>query len=257
MQSAAELHPQKFEVRLAQTPNDIRAAQALRYKVFVEELGGDGPLVDHNLKLEIDSFDPHCDHLCLWDISKNKIVGVYRLMSADGAAKTGQFYSENEFDLSPLRASGRKLLELGRSCLHPEYRGGAAMFHLWAALSDYIDQHKIEILFGVASFHGTDTKKLAHSLSKLHCDHLAPLELRPHVWPKHNLQMDIIAPTEIDRKCAMIETPQLIKAYLRLGGVVGQGAYIDHAFNTIDVCLVLDVAKLTPRQRQIYSRNKG
>ena len=167
-----------FQVRLAQTEADVQAAQRLRYDVFVRELGGGGPMVDHAAGLERDRFDPYFDHLLLTDRRCGKLAGVYRVMRGDMAARAGGFYSAAEYDLAPLVQSGRKLLELGRSCLDPAYRGGTAMHHLWAALAGYVAEYEIEVLFGVASFHGTDTAALAEPLSLLHHRHLAPPELR-------------------------------------------------------------------------------
>ncbi|UWQ81039.1 GNAT family N-acetyltransferase [Leisingera sp. S132] len=247
--------PPEFSVKIAETEDELRAAQALRYDVFVRELGGGGAMVDHQAGLERDRFDPFFDHMLAVDEATGTVAGVYRLLRDDQAAQAGQFYSEDEYDLSTLKASGRRLLELGRSCLHPEYRGGMAMFHLWSGLADYVEKHGIEVLFGVASFHGTDPKHLANPLAMLHHNHLAPPELR--VRSKAFQSMDLVAVDDLDRKRAMVDTPALIKAYLRLGGFVGEGAYVDHAFNTTDVCLILDTARMNERQRKIYSGGKG
>ncbi len=243
----------EFSVKLVENEEELRAAQALRYDVFVRELGGGGDMVDHQGGLERDRFDPYFDHMIVSDLSRDAVVGVYRLMRAEQAAEAGQFYSEDEYDLSVLRQSGRRLLELGRSCLHPDYRGGMAMFHLWNGLAEYVERHSIEVLFGVASFHGTDAQALAAPLSMLHHNHLAPPELRVRARPEHFQPMDLIAPDQLNRPQAMRDVPALIKAYLRLGGSVGEGAWIDHAFNTIDVCLLLDTARLNARQRRLYS----
>jgi len=248
----------EFEVRLARDTREVRAAQALRYDVFVRELGGGGVMVDHESGLEQDRFDPFFDHLLLFDHARapGAVVGVYRVLRDDQAAAVGQFYSDDEYDLSALRQSGRRLMELGRSCVHPAYRGGAALYHLWQGLAEYVATHEIEILFGVASFHGTDPAALAHPLSLLHARHLAPEPLRVTARADAYQRMDLLAEEEIDRKRAMLETPALIKAYLRLGGVVGEGAWIDHAFNTTDVCLVMDTAALNARTARIYRRNR-
>lgn len=245
----------EFSVKIAGTEAELRAAQALRYEVFVRELGGGGAMVDHAAGLEQDRFDPFFDHMLVTDTTTGTVAGVYRLLRDDQAAKAGQFYSEDEYDLSVLKSSGRRLLELGRSCLHPDYRGGMAMFHLWSGLADYVEAHGIEVLFGVASFHGTDPLQLANPLSMLHHGHLAPPELR--VRSKSFQPMDLVAKDDLDRKRAMLETPALIKAYLRLGGFVGEGACIDHAFNTTDVCLILDTARMNERQRKIYAGGRG
>ena len=252
----------RFFAKIAETKEEYHSAQRLRYEVFVKEFGSAGPLVDHKSALEKDELDPYFDHLILYDLAKPKcitpsVVGVYRLLPHDKALKLGKFYSEVEYDIEPLRASGRRLLELGRSCLHQDYRGGTAMFYLWQALSDYALERNIEILFGVASFHGTNISKLAEPLSILHYDHLAPKDLRVRAKHPNSHRMDLIHPADLNRSKAMISVPALIKAYLRLGGVVGQGAFIDHTFNTTDVCVILDTKKLNIKNRKIYVKQEG
>lgn len=248
-----------FELRLAQDDDDLRAAQRLRYVVFVEELGGDGPLVDHDARLERDEYDAHYDHLLLIDTTRtapDHVVGVYRFLRDDQAAAAGGFYVEGEYDLTALKSSGRKLLELGRSCLHPDHRGGMAMMHLWNGLAEYVLDHGIEVLFGVASFHGTDVDALAQPLSYLYYNHLAPEDLRVTSLPQHYQKMDVLPRDQVDRKAAMMATPQLIKGYLRLGGFVGDGAFVDHAFNTTDICLVMDTDQMNARQRALYTKGR-
>ncbi|MDX5350713.1 MAG: GNAT family N-acetyltransferase [Paracoccaceae bacterium] len=251
-----------YTVRIATTPEDLTAAQRLRYEVFVAELGGDGPLVDHAARLERDAFDPHFDHLVLVDrrvdpATMSHVIGAYRVLPGDRRAAAGRFYSEAEYDLGPLLASGRRLLELGRSCVHADHRGGTAMFHLWNGLAEYVLERGIEVLFGVASFHGTDIAALAAPLSYLHHHHLAPPAMRVRALPPHRQEMDLIPPEQLDRRTAMAATPALIKAYLRLGGFVGDGAWIDRDFNTTDVCLVMDTGQMSARHRDFYIRKKG
>lgn len=245
-----------FTVKIAETEAELRAAQALRYDVFVRELGGGGAMVDHQAGLEQDRFDPFFDHMIVADAGTDEVVGVYRLLRDDQARAAGQFYSEDEYDLTVLKTSGRRLLELGRSCLHRDYRGGLAMYHLWTGLADYVATHQIDILFGVASFHGTDIDALAQPLSMLHHNHLAPHDLRVRAQSDHFQPMDIVPADQLDRRRAMLETPALIKAYLRLGGFVGEGAYIDHAFNTTDVCLIMDTTRMNERQRRLYTADR-
>ncbi|WP_209596246.1 GNAT family N-acyltransferase [Ruegeria sp. HKCCSP351] len=241
-----------FTVKLAETEADLQAAQRLRYDVFVRELGGGGEMVDHDAGLEKDRFDPYFDHMLAYDDHTGEIIGVYRMLPGERAAELGQFYSEDEYDLTVLKNSGRKLLELGRSCLHPDYRGGTAMFHLWNGLAVYVAERDIEVLFGVASFHGTDVATLAQPLSMLYHNHLAPPELRVRAQPDVFQSMNLVKPEALDRRAAMVQVPALIKAYLRLGGFVGEGAFIDHTFNTTDVCLILDTTRMNERQRRIY-----
>ena len=249
-----------FSLRLATSEADLRAAQRLRYEVFIAELGGDGPLVDHVARLERDAFDPLFDHLILADDRRapgDHVVGVYRMLPGDRAAAMGRFYCDDEYDLSALRSCGRKLLELGRSCVHRDYRGSAAMFHLWTGLAEYVLERDIEILFGVASFHGTDTTGLQQPLAYLHHYHLAPPPLRVRAKASHFQRMDLLTPDQIDRRTAVLALPPLVKAYLRLGGVVGEGAFIDTAFNTVDVCLLMDADRMSERHRAYYIRNRA
>lgn len=249
----------EFELRLARTEEDLRAGQRLRYEVFIEELGGDGALVDHDRRLECDEYDPFFDHLVLYDMAGEgqPAVGVYRVMRDDQMAALGRYYSETEYDLTPLKTSGRKLLELGRSCVHRDYRGGQALKRLWQGLLGYVEDNGIEVMFGTASFHGTDPEALKLPLSYLHHFHLAPPELRVRTLPEHYQSMDLMAKAEIDPAQAMREVPALIKAYLRLGGFVGEGAYIDQPFNTTDVCVVVDIARVPERVRAMYARGTG
>jgi putative hemolysin len=245
--------PPEFAVRLAQTAADVRQAQALRYSVFVEELGADSQLIDHDERLEMDCFDAHSEQLLLLDMARrdgDRVVGVYRLMDGGGATSAGQFYSQCEFDLTPLIRSERALLELGRSCLHADYRGGTGMMHLWQGLAKIVRDRQIEILFGVASFHGTDLEAMAPSLSLLHREHLAPSD----ICVRSNTHEAMDRGAVLDRVAAIKEVPALIKAYLRLGGFVGDGAFVDHAFNTTDVCVVLDLARMNPRQAALYRK---
>ena len=141
----------KFRTKIADDASEFRAAQELRYRVFIQELGGGGDMVDHELGLERDRFDPYFDHILLFDDARitNPIIGVYRVMSCEKANEVGEFYSDEEYDLTVLRQSGKKLLELGRSCLEKDYRGGAALTYLWQAVANYVLQRQIEYLFFV------------------------------------------------------------------------------------------------------------
>ncbi len=247
----------RLSVRLARDERDLRAAQRLRYRVFIEEMGGTGPMVDHAARLECDAFDPVFDHLLLIDETRDPeagehVVGVYRLLPDARLSDVGQFYCDDEFDLEPLRRSGRRLLELGRSCIDPAHRGGVGMLYMWQGLADYVRAGGIEILFGAASFRGTDPAQNAMPLSWLHHHHLAPeaLRVRPH-HPKGDF---LVPEAALDRRAALGQMPSLIKAYLRLGGVVGEGIYVDHDFCTTDVCIILDTARMSAQARVFGAR---
>ncbi|MGB0497013.1 MAG: GNAT family N-acetyltransferase [Rubricella sp.] len=252
-----------LKVRFATTGEEIRAAQRLRYRVFVEEMGAEPSPEDRADRLERDRYDPYFDHLILVDEARqvddplDGVVGVYRLMRGSVAARGIGFYSQDEYDLTPLVATGRETLELGRSCVHPEYRGGLAMHLMWNGLGAYVIEHGVEILFGVASFHGADPVPLAQPLSYLHHNHLAPEDLRVRAVEDRFTPMDMLGPGEIDKAAALRAIPPLIKSYLRLGGFVGEGAFVDEGFNTVDVCLVMDTARMQDKVRQMYTRAAG
>ncbi len=240
----------RFTTRLANCEADLTAAQKLRYEVFVEEMGAKASKADHAARLERDRFDAYFDHLLLLD--GPNVVGAYRLMRADMATNGIGFYSAAEFDLAKLE--GQNALELGRSCVAKAYRGGVGLHLLWDALGDYVMQHEINILFGVASFHGTDLAPLKPALTYLHHKSLAPEDLR--VRSKSYVSLDQMPWETVDQRAALKDIPPLIRAYLRLGGFVGDGAYIDHGFNTVDVCLIMDTARMVRRYKEYYSKER-
>ncbi len=239
-----------LRLALADGEEDVRAAQALRYDVFVRELGGGGAGVDHATGHEADRFDAFADHLILRDLRSGAAVGVYRVLRGDQAARAGGYYCDAEYDIEPLKSSGRNLLEFGRSCVHPDYRGGFAILHLWTGLARYVALHGSEILFGVASLKGAEPDRLAEPLSLLRHRYLAPPDLR--VRSRAYQRMDLIPERQLDRRAAMVAMPPLIKSYLRLGGLVGDGAFVDHTFNCTDVCMVMDTGALNDRAAQLY-----
>ncbi|MEM9144716.1 MAG: GNAT family N-acyltransferase [Pseudomonadota bacterium] len=253
----------RFTVRLAESDRDVAAAQRLRYRVFVEEMGATASPEDAAARRESDRFDAHFEHLLLIDgecedpDKEAGVVGVYRLMRGARAREGIGFYGADEYDLSKLVHYPTETLELGRSCVDVDYRGGAGMHLLWTGLGQYVSEHDIEILFGVASFHGRDPAPLAQALSYLHYNHLAPEPLRVRAAAGAYTDMAMLPPEEVSKIEAMRQIPTLIKAYIRLGGYVGDGAFIDHAFNTVDVCLLMDTTSMVQRYRKFYSRQRG
>ncbi len=256
-----EIDAGRFTVRLARDEQDVAGAQRLRYRVFVEELGASATDEERRLRREIDEYDAYFEHLILIDRERevedplDRVAGAYRLMTGERAKAGIGFYGATEYDLTKLENYGRKVVELGRSCVGSEVRGGAAMHLLWTGLGDFVTARGIEILFGVASFHGADPEPLAHALSFLHHNHLAPEDLRVRARPEAYAEMDRMPAGDVDRKLAARQIPALIKAYLRLGGGVGEGAYVDHDFNTVDVCLLMDTVRMTSRYRDFYGKS--
>lgn len=242
----------QYITRLAKNEAEVIAAQQLRYRVFVEELGAKATPEQHAEQREHDAYDPHCDHILL--LYQEDIVGTYRMLRQNALPAGVTFYSANEFDLTPLLQSGQRLLELGRSCIDADHRGGAALQMLWMALGEYVLTHEVELMFGTASFKGTDADKIAQPLSCLHHYFQADQDLCPTVLQEHGQAMGILPAAEVDRMRAMSEMPPLIKSYLRLGGKVGQGAYIDHDFNTTDVLIIMQTDKVAEKYRKMYGK---
>ncbi|MEN9931829.1 MAG: hypothetical protein RIS17_402 [Pseudomonadota bacterium] len=241
-----------LEVRLAEDDEDIAAAQALRYEVFHREMGAHASSTVHRLRRDIDPFDALCDHLLVIDHGAitPRVVGTYRLLRQDVAAAHGGFYSAGEYDLAPLIAAarpGRQLLELGRSCVAPEWRTSATIQLLWRGIATYLAEHGVGYLFGCASFPGADPAQHRAALAYLHHHHLAPPPLRARALPQHHVAMDMIDPAGVDARAVARSLPPLLKAYLRVGACVGDGAFVDHAFNTVDVLVVMPVDRITSR----------
>lgn len=254
--------PSRYRVKLAETDEELAGAQRLRYRVFVEEMGADATAEQQARRQEWDAFDPHFDHLVLLTLDPvadplDRVVGAYRLMQGAVAASAMGYYGAAEYDLSPIITSGRSAVEVGRSCVAREHRGGAGVHLLWNGLAAYVLERNIELLFGVASFHGTDPVPIAEALAYLHHNYLAPADLRVRARGEDTLDMDLMPPEAIDATRAQAAIPPLIKAYLRLGGFVGEGAFVDRKFNTIDVCIVMDTGRMTDRYLQFYRRTQG
>ena len=246
---------ENLKLKIADCEVEIVAAQRLRYRVFVQEMGAETSLQNHNLSQECDAFDPFFDHLILKDKTKNErdnVIGVYRLLRGDVAQKGIGFYSASEFDLSNLLSSNRRVMELGRSCIDPKHRGGIALYMMWNGLAKYVQDFDIGVLFGAASFLGNDAEPIKHALSYLHYNHLAPNDLRVSARTEMCLDMDLLPQEQVDKLTALRQMPPLIKAYLRLGGFVGQGAFVDEKFNTIDVSLLMDTQRMSSKYKTKY-----
>lgn len=249
--------PDKVQVRLAAGPDEIDAAQRLRYKVFYEEYAATPTEQMAAEKRDFDEFDSVADHLIVVDETlpaSEKIVGTYRLLRREIAESGGGFYSRGEYDLKPLLDSGAVLLELGRSCVLGPYRTRPILQKLWEGIAHYVAEHNIGLMFGCASLHGTDVSALSTTLAYLHHYHLAPENLRPRALEDRYVDMNLHPREDIDAKAAFSELPPLIKGYLRLGASIGEGAVIDHQFNSTDVCIVMPTHLVTSRYMKHYQR---
>ena len=237
-------------VRLAATPAEIEAAQRLRFKVFTEMRTG----TEDALGVDRDAFDGHCDHLLVIDRSvegsfEKALVGTYRLLSPESAEAASGCYGADEFVLFGLttRHSGRRFLELGRSCVLPAYRSKRTIDLLWQGIWAYCLAKRIDTMVGCASFQGTNPAAHAEALSFL--AHHAPAE-GDFACPARSTRgvcMDMMPVEAIVKKRALAGMPPLVKGYLRLGAMFGHEAVIDHDFGTVDVLTILPVERIASR----------
>ena len=244
-----------LQVRLAQTAEDVAAAQAMRFEVFMKELGARNSSCESVEGRDADEFDAVCDHLLVIDTSikgSKGIVGTYRLLPQDRAVNG--FYSDSEFELSQLvaRHSSRRFLELGRSCVLPDYRSKRTIELLWQGIWAYCQGKGIDVMVGCASFSGVDPKQHAEALSFL--AHSCQVENDWHVRARADrfTSMALIPHDAVNPKSALMALPPLIKGYLRLGAKFGEGCVIDHEFETTDVLVVLPVETIPPRYLAYY-----
>ena len=243
----------QLDVRLATSEEEIAAAQALRYQIFYDEMGAAPARHMLASRRDIDDYDAVCDHLLVIDHGedgKPHVVGTYRLLRQLVAQLNRGFYSAGEYDLAPLietsKTSGQ-LLELGRSCVAPDYRNNTTITLLWRGIASYLQTHSIGHMFGCASLHGADPAVHAAELSYLYQHHLAPPGLRARALPSHYVPMDVLGAERFDARAASKALPPLVKGYLRVGAKIGDGAFCDAQFNTTDVFVVMPVARITQR----------
>jgi putative hemolysin len=254
-QSLAWLGP--LEARLARNAADVRKAQKLRYRVFYKEGSAVPNVTTLFVRRDADAFDAICDHLLVIDHAEGdaqqpratEVVGTYRLLRQDIAERCGGFYSASEFDINGLlrRHRGLRFLEVGRSCVLPEYRNKRTLELLWHGIAAYVAQQRVDVLIGCASLDGTDPDRLALPLSYLHHYARAPEVWRADARPHRRVEMNRFPKEAIDPKTALRALPPLIKGYLRLGAHIGNGAAIDPQFRTTDVLIVLPLATMAAR----------
>jgi putative hemolysin len=234
-------------VSWAKHQDEVRQVQRLRHQVFAQEMGArlSTTLPGH----DIDLFDNYCEHLLVRDEATGEAVGTYRLLTPVQAKRVGSTYSDLEFDLVRLRSMRDRMVELGRSCVHPDYRTGGVIMALWGALAEFMVRNKLDTMIGCASIpmlhNGVVSGDVAASIwHQLKATHLAPVE--HHVRPRLPLPIE-----ELDSSLT-VEPPALIKGYLRLGAkILGAPAW-DPDFNTADLPMMMRINDLPPRYRKHF-----
>jgi putative hemolysin len=253
-----------LETRLARNASEIDAAQAIRYKVFVEEMKATIPQDCDRRKRDADSWDLVCDHLLVLDTAiegdpEDQIVGTYRLLRQDVAMRTGGFYSASEFSVGALleRHPDKKFMELGRSCVLPDYRTKRTVELLWQGNWAYALKYGVDAMFGCGSFPGVIPEEHALALSFLHHNMVVRDEWDVSARPELYRTMDLMPVEAINMRKALAALPPLIKGYMRLGAMVGKGAVVDHAFRTTDVLIVLPITNISGRYLNYYGADAG
>jgi len=245
-----------LEARLAESAFDLDAAQALRYRVFYDEMGAVPSDAMARARRDFDTVDAYCDHLLVIDHSRgDHVIGTYRLLRRSVARRHGGFYSAAEFDLSRIESLAGEVMELGRSCVDAGARNRPTMQLLWRGIAAYVFAHRVQLMFGCASLPGTALDDLAAPLSYLHHHHLAPPHLRARALPERFIDMAKLPPDTFDVERARADLPPLLKGYLRLGAFVGDGAVIDQQFNTTDVCILVQTDLVTEKYYRHYERH--
>ncbi|HZY18215.1 MAG TPA: GNAT family N-acyltransferase [Ramlibacter sp.] len=245
--SAADAGTGAVVVAWAEHQDEVRQAQRLRYEVFAGEMGArlDTPLAGH----DVDLFDDYCEHLLVRDAATGQVVGTYRVLTPAQARRVGSTYSDTEFDLTRLRHLRERMVELGRSCVHPDHRHGGVILALWGALAEFMVRNSLDTMIGCASIpmlhNGTVSGHAAASIwQQLQQTHLAPIEYQ--VRPRLPLPVE-----QLDGSLA-VEPPALIRGYLRLGAkVLGAPAW-DPDFNTADLPMLMRIADLPARYRKHF-----
>lgn len=236
-----------IEVRWAEHLDEVREAQRLRFDVFAGEMGArlNTGIAGH----DIDLFDDYCEHLLVRDVRTGQVIGTYRVLTPAQAKRAGSTYSDTEFDLVRLRGLRERMVELGRSCVHPEHRHGGVIMALWGALAEFMVRNQLDTMIGCASIpmlhNGVVSGDVAASIwRQLRQDHLAPIEY--HVLPRLPLPIE-----ELDSSLTA-EPPALIKGYLRLGAkILGAPAW-DPDFNTADLPMLMRIADMPARYRKHF-----
>ena len=225
----------RYHVSLAIDDAEIHEAQRLRFRVFAEEMGA--RLLQPESGLDRDLYDPYCDHLLVRDRNSGEVVGTYRILTPEAAKRVGNYYSEQEFDLSRFYFMRARMAELGRSCVHRDHRSGAVIARLWLGLADYMTRYGYDYVIGCASISISDGGHLAASVYRQLAErHLSPVEWR--ATPRCRLPVEAL-----DTGLPTLHPP-LIRGYTRLGAMVcGEPAW-DADFNTADLLMLLPMAQL-------------
>ncbi|WP_299424642.1 GNAT family N-acyltransferase [uncultured Shimia sp.] len=231
----------RYRVRVSQTARDLRAAQRLRQLAF----HGD------DTTLDVDAYDPHCRHYLIEDVANGRLVCVFRMLPLNGGADIDRSYSAQFYELDALKTYPGRMVEMGRFCMHPEVHDADVLRIAWGAMTSYVDENNVELLFGCASFEGTDTSSYLDSFAMLRDRHLAPNRWLPRVKAPNVFRFASRLRRKPNLKAAQLSMPPMLRSYLLMGGWVSDHAVVDQKMNTLHVFTGVEVKAIPAARKRL------
>jgi putative hemolysin len=247
------LRKSRYTVRIANDRDDIVAAQRLRHLAFVSEVGGqtrkDG--------LDADDFDDLCHHVLIEDRKSGLLVCCFRFLDLKDGAEIGKSYAAQYYGLESLAGYKGRMVEMGRFCVHPDWRDADILRLAWGAMTTYVDENSIDMLFGCSSFHGTDWAVHADALAMLKHRHLGPKTLLPHVKAPNVFKFAARLRRKPDARRAALAMPPMLKTYLMMGGWVSDHAVVDRDLGTMHVFTGVEISAIPPARKRLLRAVAG
>ena len=232
----------KYVSRLAQSTADIAAAQHLRYLAFGLQDGSG---------LDSDAFDSSCEHFLIEERVSGTLVCCFRIMHLQGGGEIEKSYSAQYYELSALHSFDGKLVEMGRFCVHPDVKDPDVLRVAWGAMTKYVDENGVDLLFGCASFPGTDARTYADAFAMLRDNHLAPERWLPRIKAPKVVRYAARLRHKPDMKQALQRMPPLLRTYLMMGGWVSDHAVVDTHMNTLHVFTGVEIGMIPPARKRL------
>jgi len=237
---------ERFKARLAETAEDVRACKRLRHLAFYETRG---VVVGDGVGLDSDEFDPHCRHMMVEDVRTGALVCCFRMMPLNNGSEISRSYSAKHYNLAALADYPGRMVEMGRFCVHPDFKDPGIIRVAWGAMTRFVDSEGVELLFGCSSFHGVDADAYMDAFALLKERHLAPRRWLPRVKaPKVFRFASRLRLRRPNMKLALVRMPPLLRTYLIMGGWVSDHAVIDNELNTLHVFTGVEIARV-PKAR--------
>ena len=252
------LHKGRYRVRVAESDDDLRAAQRLRWLAFIGNRGGESAAAADASELDADDHDTRCLHVLIEDQRSGALVACFRILQLPSGAEIGHSYSARHYNLSRLRGFRGAMAEIGRFCIHPEHHDPDILRVAWAALTRHVDDTGVELLFGCSSFMGTQTQDYEDAFAMLRARHIAPRRWLPRVKAPDVFRFGrLLRRRKPDARRAMAAMPPLLRTYLLMGGWVSNHAVVDHQLNTLHVFTGLEIRAIPPARKRLLRAVAG